>query len=55
MKKKDAVIMTVSEKEADLIYAIRNYVKSFPNGYPELKDYAQRLYDELINPFLDND
>ncbi len=51
MKKKDAVIMTVSEKEADLIYAIRNYVKSFPNGYPVLLRYAKSLFDELTDPF----
>ena len=41
----------VTETEADLIAAIRNYVKSYPDGYPELLDYAQRLFDELIDPF----
>ena len=43
----------VNEKEADLIAAIRNYVKSYPDGYPELLDYAQRLFDELVYPFDD--
>lgn len=45
--------LCLSEREADLIEAIRNYVKSYPNGYPELLDYAQRLFDELTYPFDD--
>ena len=43
----------VTETEADMIAAIRNYVKSYPDGYPELLDYAQRLFDELIDPFAE--
>ena len=46
-------LFPVSELEADLIAAIRNYVKSYPDGYPELLDYAQRLFDELTYPFQD--
>lgn len=41
----------VTELEADLIAAIRNYTKSYPDGYPQLLDYAQRLFDQLIDPF----
>lgn len=50
---KSCIILTVSEQEADLISAIRNYVKTYPDGYPELLDYAQRLFDDLTYPFND--
>lgn len=40
--------MALSEKEVDLVSAIRNYKQSYPNGYPELLWYAQQLFDELI-------
>jgi len=43
--------LDLSEREVDLIEAIRNYVKSYPDGYPELLDYAQRLFDILVYPF----
>lgn len=39
----------LNEKEAELIEAIRNYRKSYPNGYPQLLWYAQRLFDELTD------
>ena len=42
-----------TELEADLIAAIRNYTKSYPDGYPQLLDYAQRLFDQLIDPFAE--
>jgi hypothetical protein len=45
--------LEVNEYEAELIFAIRNYVKSYPDGYPELLDYAQRLFDDLTYPFKD--
>ena len=48
-----SIKIELTETEADLIAAIRNYVKSYPNGYPELLDYAQRLFDELIDPFAE--
>lgn len=32
-------LLPVSESEADLIEAIRNYIRSYPNGYPERLDY----------------
>ena len=41
--------INVSTKEAELIEAIRNYRKSYPNGYPQLLWYAQRLFDELVD------
>ena len=38
----------LTEKEEELIRAIRNYKKSFPNGHPQLLYYAQQLFDELV-------
>lgn len=48
-----AIWLKLNEEEADLIEAIRNYVKSYPDGYPELLDYAQRIFDDLVYPFKD--
>lgn len=45
MKKKT---IEVSEQEEELLEAIRNYNKSFPDGYPQLLWYAQRLFDDMI-------
>lgn len=53
--KASLITIEVSEKEFDLIAAIRNYVKSYPDGYPELLDYAQRLFDDLTYPFETED
>ncbi|MCM1517558.1 MAG: hypothetical protein NC117_02840 [Pseudoflavonifractor sp.] len=39
----------LTEKEEELIRAIRNYRQSFPNGYPQLLYYIQQLLDELTD------
>lgn len=39
----------LTEKECDLIMAIRNYGKSYPDGYPEIRWYIERLFNELID------
>lgn len=39
---------TLTEKEFDLIEAIRNYKKSYPAGYPEIRWYIERVFNELI-------
>lgn len=39
----------LNEKEYDLIMAIRNYGKSYPDGYPEIRWYIERLFNELID------
>ena len=49
--KNDAKLMKVTEAEADLIEAARNYVNSYPDGHPELLWYAQGLFDELVEVF----
>ena len=41
--------VTLTEKEYDLIMAIRNYKKSYPNGYPEILWYIERLFNELLD------
>ena len=41
--------VTLTEQEEELIMTLRNYKRSFPNGYPELLYYAQRLFDEMTD------
>lgn len=38
----------LTEQGNDLIEAIRNYKKAYPNGQKELLHYAQAIFDELI-------
>lgn len=38
-----------TEKEEEQIRAIRNYQKSFTNGYPQPLYYIQQLVDKLTN------
>ena len=47
MKQKTFKI-AVSGKEYELLEAIRNYNKSFPDGYPQLLWYAQDLFDQML-------
>ncbi|MDE7166600.1 MAG: ArsR family transcriptional regulator [Bacteroidaceae bacterium] len=42
------IIIEVSEQEEELLAAIRNYNKSFPDGSPELLWYAQRCFDNIL-------
>lgn len=46
-KQKEKINLT--EKEEELIRAIRNYRKSFPNGYPQMLYYIQQLLDDLTD------
>lgn len=39
----------LTEKEEELILAIRNYRKSSPNGHPKILYYIQQLVDELTD------
>ena len=39
--------MEVTHEERDLIETIRNYNRSYPNGHPQLLDYATALFQEL--------
>lgn len=47
MKEKKMKI-EVTEEEFELLESIRNYNKSFPDGYPELLFYAQQLFDSML-------
>ena len=38
----------VTNSEYELPEAIRNYNKSFPDGYPQLLWYAQELFDSML-------
>lgn len=49
MKQERDISMKVSSDEEDLIKAIRNYCDSYPNGYPELLDYAQDIFDKMTD------
>ena len=40
--------MTYTEKEKELIEAIRNYRKAYPNGARELEIYTMDLVYELM-------
>ena len=45
----ETITMKLTEEEAGLIEAIRNYRNSFPNGYPQLLWYAQELFECLTD------
>ena len=49
LKIRDMQKMKLTEKEADLISAIRNYKKSYPNGYPEIRWFIERVFQELLD------
>lgn len=48
MEKEKSIKIAVSEEEYELLEAIRNYNKSYPDGYPQLMWYAQTLFDALL-------
>lgn len=41
--------LELTDKEQELIEAIRNLQKAYPNGYKELLYYVQQLVDELTD------
>lgn len=47
-KKKTTEKIELTEKEIDLIMAIRNYKSSYPNGYPEIRWYIEKFFNELM-------
>lgn len=46
--KQENEMMEVTPEERELLEAVRNYNKSFPDGYPQLLWYAQELFDNMI-------
>lgn len=49
MGKTDKILIEVTPEEEELIAAIRNYCKTYPDGYPVLLLYAQRLFDIMVD------
>lgn len=50
----ERVLLTTPELE--LIEAIRNVRRAYPNGYENLLWYAQQLFDELVEmPAVDDE
>ena len=49
MMKHETIKMNVTPEEEELIKAIRNYCDSYPNGYPELLDYAEDLFQRMTD------
>ena len=47
MKEKTRKI-AVYEEEYEQLEAIRNYNKSYPDGYTQLLWYAQQLFDNML-------
>ena len=41
--------MRLSKQEEELIAAIRNYRRGYPDSYPNLLYYAQQVFDELTD------
>lgn len=42
-------MIKLTAKEEELIAAIRNYRRGFPDSYPNLLYYAQQIFDELTD------
>ena len=49
LRKKQKFKMELSFEEKELIESIRNYCNSYPNGYPQLLEYAQDLFDRITD------
>lgn len=41
--------MKLTTEEEELIAAIRNYRRGFPDSHPNLLYYAQKIFDELTD------
>ena len=49
MRKKQKFKMELTFEEKELIESIRNYCNSYANGYPQLLEYAQDLFDRITD------
>ena len=47
-QRKDMNKLQLTEAEEDLIRAIRNYNKTYPDGYPELLWLAEELFNNML-------
>lgn len=46
--KEKTMKVEVTESEFELLESIRNYNRSYPDGYPELLWYAQQVFDSML-------
>ena len=47
--------MEVTPEERELLERMRNYNKSYPNGYPQLLWDLQELFDKMVRqPYVKN-
>ncbi len=46
--KEETVLMEVTLDEKELLKVIRNYNKSYPDGYPQLLWFAQEVFDNML-------
>lgn len=44
----EAIQMAVTPEEKELLESLRNYNRSYPNGYPELLWDLQQLFDSMV-------
>ena len=50
--KQEMETMRVTNEERDLLEQMRNYNRSYPNGYPELLDIIiEKFYSMLRQPY----
>lgn len=45
---KRKIKIEVTSEEFELLEAVRNYNKSYPDGYPQLLWFAQELFDNML-------
>lgn len=48
MNNENTTSQELTDKEWELIQAIRNYKKAYPNGAKRLLSYIKEIFDELI-------
>lgn len=48
-KQRNMKQIKLTEEEIDLIESIRNYRKSYPNGYPELRWYIEEMLANMLD------
>lgn len=45
----ETITMKVTKEGKELIEAIRNYQRPFPNGYPQLLWFCTELFDKMVD------
>lgn len=42
------MIKEITEQENELIEAVRNFQRAYPNGQKELRRFARRIFEQMI-------